>query len=228
MANGSDFAVENRPLTRGHATEKKIPLGGIRKRILDIVLSVLLLITLSPIFVVVALAIKLCDGGPVFFVHRRVGFLSRPFNCLKFRTMAIDTVERLKSFLAENKHHSREWSANRKLKSDPRLIPIGLILRRMSVDELPQLINVLRGDMSLVGPRPIVSDELAHYGPDAALYLSVRPGLTGAWQVSGRSDTTYKTRVGIDREYCLNWSTLRDITIIVRTVPAVLLARGSY
>lgn len=228
MANGSDFVVEDRSLTRRFETEKKIPLGGIRKRILDIVLSIVLLIALSPIFVVVAVAIKLCDGGPVFFVHRRVGFLSRPFNCLKFRTMAIDAEERLKSYLAENKNYSREWSANRKLKSDPRLIPIGLILRRMSVDELPQLINVLRGEMSLVGPRPIVSDELAHYGPDAALYLSVRPGLTGAWQVSGRSDTSYKTRVRMDREYCLSWSTAQDIIIIFRTVPAVILARGSY
>ena len=229
MANSSGFLNEDLVLERKQAGRGKvIPLGGLTKRLVDITLSIVLLVVFSPLFAAAALAIKLCDRGPIFFVHKRVGFSSRQFGCIKFRTMAVDAEQRLAVYLASNKEFAREWAHRRKLKSDPRLISIGEFLRKTSIDELPQLVNVLRGDMSLVGPRPIVVEELRHYGDDAGWYLSVRPGLTGAWQVSGRSDTSYKARVRIDREYCLNWSLFEDITIIIRTIPAVIFARGSY
>jgi exopolysaccharide production protein ExoY len=204
------------------------PTGGIQKRIFDILLASLFLVILSPLFLFAALAIKLCDRGPVFFTHTRIGFLGCPFGCLKFRTMAIDADERLAAYLAADEEFAAEWATKRKLKADPRLIRIGAALRRSSIDELPQLINILRGEMSLVGPRPIVAEELTYYGASAELYLGARPGLTGAWQVGGRSDTSYEIRVQMDKNYCLDWSMLGDIAIIIKTIPVVFLARGSY
>jgi exopolysaccharide production protein ExoY len=204
------------------------PTGGVQKRIFDILLASLFLVTLSPLFLVAIVAIKLCDPGPVFYTHTRIGFLGRPFGCLKFRTMAIDADKRLAACLAADEKLAAEWATRRKLKVDPRLIRIGAALRRSSIDELPQLINILRGEMSLVGPRPIEAEELAYYGTSAELYLGARPGLTGAWQVGGRSDTSYKVRVQMDKNYCLNWSMLGDIVIIIKTIPAVFFARGSY
>jgi exopolysaccharide production protein ExoY len=205
-----------------------IPTGGVSKRLFDVTFALITLILFSPLFVLTASAIKLCDDGPVFFSHTRVGFLGRPFRCLKFRTMAVDADQKLAACLATDDQIAVEWAAKRKLRDDPRLIPIGAALRRSSLDELPQLINILRGEMSLVGPRPVVAEELAYYGADASLYVSVRPGLTGAWQVGGRSDTSYETRVQMDRHYCLNWSMLSDFIIIVKTIPVVIFARGSY
>ena len=204
------------------------PTGGVQKRIFDILLASLFLITLSPLFLVAIVAIKLCDRGPVFYTHTRIGFLGCPFGCLKFRTMAIDADKRLAAYLAADEKLAAEWATRRKLKADPRLIRIGAALRRSSIDELPQLINILRGEMSLVGPRPIEAEELAYYGTSAELYLGARPGLTGAWQVGGRSDTSYKVRVQMDKNYCLNWSMLGDIVIIIKTIPAVFFAHGSY
>ena len=203
------------------------PLGGSRKRIFDTIISSILLVFFSPLYILVAISIKLCDGGPVFYKHTRIGFLGNPFSCLKFRTMANGAEEKLSEHLAADSRAAAEWAARRKLKFDPRLIRIGAALRRSSLDELPQLINILRGDMSLVGPRPVVAEELAHYGPSAELYLSARPGLTGAWQVGGRSDTCYKRRVEMDRDYCLNWSILGDIGILIKTIPVVIFIRGS-
>ena len=140
------------------------PTGGMPKRILDVIFSLIGLILFSPFLIVTAISIKLCDGGPVFFSHTRVGFLGRPFRCLKFRTMAIDADEKLNACLTTDARLAIEWAAKRKLRNDPRLIPIGAALRRSSLDELPQLINILRGEMSLVGPRPVVAEELAYYG----------------------------------------------------------------
>ena len=151
----------------------------------------------------------------------------RTFHCLKFRTMAVDADKKLAAYLAANEEAAIEWATKRKLKADPRLTPIGAALRRSSLDELPQLINILCGEMSIVGPRPIVAEELVHYGDDAALCMSARPGLTGAWQVSGRSDTSYETRVQMDKNYCLNWSMSVDLVIILKTIPAVIFARGA-
>ena len=201
---------------------------GIQKNVFDIVFSFILIVALSPMFVMTAAAIKLCDGGPIFFSQSRIGRSLRAFRCLKFRTMAVDADQKMGAHLAANEQAAVEWATKRKLKADPRLTPIGAALRRSSLDELPQLINVLRGEMSLVGPRPVVAEELVHYGADAQLCMSVKPGLTGAWQVSGRSDTSYEDRVQMDKNYCLNWSMSGDIIIILRTIPAVIFGRGAY
>jgi exopolysaccharide production protein ExoY len=142
--------------------------------------------------------------------------------------MSLDAKARLREHLLSDAVAAAEWNATRKLKRDPRVTVIGAALRRSSIDELPQLINVLRGDMSLVGPRPVVADEVGRYGRDASSYLSVRPGLTGAWQVSGRNDLSYTERVRLDVEYCATWSLLKDLLIILRTIPVLFSGRGSY
>ena len=202
--------------------------GGGVKRALDLVLAMIALILFSPLILMVALAIWLTDPGPVFYGHRRVGLGGRAFRCLKFRSMASDGDRVLEAHLAAHPEARAEWQATRKLKDDPRVTRLGRVLREYSVDELPQLINVLRGEMSFVGPRPVVAEELARFGPQAALYLAARPGITGLWQVSGRSDTTYEERVALDSRYVTTWSILGDLWIVLRTVPAVLGARGSY
>jgi exopolysaccharide production protein ExoY len=227
MASNSVIFVQDYLFGKRVAVSRR-SLGGVKKRVFDIICSSILILITLPVFIVVAAAIKLCDGGPIFFSHRRVGFSARPFYCLKFRTMAVDADAKLATCLATNRQLAAEWAATRKLKKDPRLIAIGEILRKTSVDELPQLFNILRGEMSLVGPRPVVSDELSYYGGDVNLYLSVKPGLTGAWQITGRNDTSYETRVKLDRDYCTNWSMLADILIVIKTVPVVIFCRGSY
>lgn len=186
------------------------------------------LVFLSPILALIAIAIKLCDGGPVLFTHQRIGFAGQPFGCLKFRTMCVDAEVRLAEHLIANPLAAAEWKATQKLKADPRLTAIGGALRRSSIDELPQLINVLRGEMSLVGPRPVVDDEIARYGRDVLYYLSSRPGLTGAWQTSGRNDVSYAERVQMDADYYRTWSLGRDVVIMLRTIPALFSQRGSY
>jgi lipopolysaccharide/colanic/teichoic acid biosynthesis glycosyltransferase len=153
----------------------------------------------------------------VLFRHRRIGWGGREFSCLKFRTMQVDAERRLKEYLAANPNARREWLINHKLRNDPRITPFGGFLRRSSFDELPQLFNVLRGDMSLVGPRPIVQEEVAKYQEHFAKYASCRPGLTGLWQISGRNTTSYSERVAYDLEYLRNWSMLRDIWIMIAT-----------
>jgi exopolysaccharide production protein ExoY len=198
------------------------------KRAFDFAGALMLLLILAPLFPVLALAVRL-DGGPALYRHRRMGCNDRPFNCLKFRSMARDADAMLAQHLAANPHAAAEWARNRKLTDDPRITRVGAFLRTTSLDELPQLINVLRGEMSLVGPRPVVHDELeAHYGPDGRIaYSAMRPGITGLWQISGRSDTTYRERVTLDIAYRSNWSFLLDVKILVLTVPAVLTRRGA-
>lgn len=198
------------------------PIGKAVKRAVDVVISSIALIAAAPLFLAIALLIKITTGGPVFYSHPRVGFQGRKFGCLKFRTM-IETSETALLALLENDPVSlSEWRVTRKLRRDPRVTPLGHILRKLSLDELPQFINVLRGDMSCVGPRPVVEEELEKYGMSAASYKSTRPGLTGLWQVSGRSRTTYKRRVALDRYYATHWSLMLDISILLRTIPAVL------
>ncbi|MEN3794740.1 sugar transferase [Fulvimarina sp. MAC3] len=209
-------------------SERSAPYGGWLKRVIDISLAVCGLLLISPLFFLAAIAVKLADGGPVFFSHQRVGFNGKSFGCLKFRTMRTDAKERLQDYLDSDPLIREEWAATQKLKNDPRLTPIGHVLRKSSIDELPQLINIIRGDMSLVGPRPIVTEELKKYGSLASLYLSARPGLTGLWQVSGRSDTTYDQRVRLDANYLSQWSFANDTGIILKTVPALFAQRGSY
>ncbi|TCL66376.1 exopolysaccharide production protein ExoY [Rhizobium sp. BK251] len=186
------------------------------------------IVLLSPLFVAAAIAVKLCDGGPILFKHERIGFGGQPFLCLKFRTMTVDAEAILGNLLHSNPEAAEEWNATQKLKKDPRLTSLGRALRRFSIDELPQLINVLGGEMSLVGPRPIVADEVVRYGRDFTYYLSARPGLTGAWQISGRSDAPYSERVRLDSEYCATWSPTKDLLIMLRTIPFLLSGRGSY
>jgi len=198
---------------------------SILKRIIDIVLAMLLLVVLAPMAIALALVVKLSSPGPVFFRQPRVGRGGRQFGLLKFRSMRMDAEERLRrdpalydAYLANNfKVPGR----------DPRLTPVGRYLRMMSVDELPQLLNVLGGHMSLVGPRPVVPDELVLYGDMRSAYMAVRPGLTGAWQVSGRSRVGYPERAMIDYSYVCSWSLRGDLKILVKTVPAIVRAHGA-
>jgi exopolysaccharide production protein ExoY len=197
------------------------PIGGRRKRLVDLVVAAGLTILLLPLLLLTALAVKLCMGGPVIYRHRRVGFAGRSFDCLKFRTMVANGDEILQRYLAANPSAAEEWCRSRKLANDPRVTKFGLFLRKTSIDELPQLLNILMGDMSCVGPRPIVTEELERYGVHAHEYLRARPGVTGSWQVSGRSAVSYGDRVKLDAEYVRKWSISWDLVILARTLPAV-------
>ncbi|WP_235524907.1 sugar transferase [Caulobacter sp. Root1455] len=197
-------------------------------RCLDIAVALLALIFIIPLLATIAVAIKLADGGPVLFSHRRIGRDGQPFGCLKFRSMVVNAEERLARLLAVDELARQEWLKDHKLRDDPRVTPLGSFLRRSSLDELPQLFNVLRGEMSIVGPRPIVQAEVARYGRRFASYCAVRPGITGLWQVSGRNDVSYRRRVACDVVYARRKSLGRDVFIIVWTVPAVLKGQGSY
>lgn len=198
------------------------------KRSFDVGLALTALLLLLPLFVLVALAISAVDGGSPFYSHRRLGRHGKTFGCLKFRSMRADGDAVLQAHLADNPAAMAEWTETHKLRHDPRITVIGHVLRKSSLDELPQLINVLRGEMSLVGPRPIVQAEVEKYGDAASAYFTVRPGLTGAWQVSGRSDTTYAERVRLDLRYVESRSFAGDVVIIMKTVPAVFMVKGSY
>ncbi|WP_349370893.1 sugar transferase [Salinarimonas sp.] len=204
------------------------PVGGLAKRALDVAIAAAALLFLLPLFLAVAAIVRGSDGGPALYRHRRIGLDGREFHCLKFRTMVPDAEAALQNHLRRDPLAAAEWRRTRKLKQDPRVTRLGGVMRQTSVDELPQLVNVLRGEMSIVGPRPIVHDEILKYGGAIEHYFRVRPGLTGPWQISGRSDTGYDERVSLDTDYVSNWSVERDIVIIVKTVPAVLSRRGSY
>jgi exopolysaccharide production protein ExoY len=195
---------------------------------MNIVVTLAALLFLLPVMVVVALAIYAQDGGPILFAHRRIGCNGRTFYCLKFRSMAVDAEKRLADLLASDPAARAEWERDHKLRADPRVTRLGAFLRKSSLDELPQLFNVLRGDMSLVGPRPIVEAEVAKYGRRFREYCAVKPGITGLWQVSGRNDTSYRTRVALDSLYAQRRNVGLDAYIIACTVPAVLAKRGSY
>ena len=195
------------------------------KRIVDVVLSLLALILLSPLFIIIALIIKLSSPGPVFFVQTRVGQYGRPFRFYKFRSMYLDAEKRKKDLLAQNQSAD---GVIFKMKNDPRITPIGKILRRTSMDELPQFLNVLFNDMSLVGPRPPVPSEVQMYTLDERKRLNVKPGLTCLWQISGRSDVPFKQQVSLDKEYIRSWSLKQDLWILLRTIPAILSGKGAY
>lgn len=197
------------------------------KRCIDVVISLFAIIVLLPILVVLAV-ISILDGGPIVFSHTRVGRNKSLFRCYKFRTMHVDADERLSELLARDENAKQEWDTHFKLKDDPRVTRLGLLLRKSSLDELPQLINVLRGDMSLVGPRPVIEEELALYGEYESDYLSARPGITGLWQVSGRNDLDYDERVTLDATYVRKWTHALDVRILLKTVIVVLTHRGAY
>lgn len=203
-------------------------LNRIIKRIFDIVFSVCGIIILSPFLFLIAFSIKLTSSGKIFFKHKRIGMNGKYFYCIKFQTMYPDSNEILENLLATDYAAKLEWEKNFKLKNDPRVTKIGSFLRKTSLDELPQLFNVIRGEMSLVGPRPIVDTELGRYGDYAYYYRLVKPGITGLWQISGRNDTDYKTRVRLDVYYTKNWSLWYDFVILFKTIMVVFSRSGAY
>lgn len=198
------------------------------KRAFDVVCSSLLLALTSPLFLWVAIQVRLGGGGGVFFGHMRIGQNGVPFPCYKFRTMAVNADALLKDLLANDPAAREEWERDFKLKNDPRVTKVGRFLRRTSLDELPQLWNVLKGQMSLVGPRPVIEAELERYGNQVGYYLEARPGITGLWQTSGRNDVSYETRVNLDAWYVKNWSLFTDLVILIRTFKVLLIKDGAY
>lgn len=198
------------------------PVGGRAKRAFDIVIASATLVVMAPIMIALTALIYLTMGRPVFYVQKRVGFNGRLFGCFKFRTMVTDADKRLSEHLARSPEAARAWVETQKLRNDPRVTALGQILRKSSLDELPQLFNILRGDMSCIGPRPVIQQELERYGSSARHYMRAKPGVTGLWQVSGRSSTSYAFRVRCDRLYVQRWSMLLDCRILFRTIPAVL------
>ena len=201
---------------------------SILKNVFDRLAALSALIVLSPLLLMVAALVYAREPGPVFFAHERIGKHGRRFRCLKFRTMMTNGDAILAQHLAGNSAAAAEWNETRKLQDDPRVSSLGNSLRRSSIDELPQLLNILAGEMSVVGPRPIVEAEAEYYGDAIHDYMSVRPGLTGLWQVSGRSDVGYGERVALDTAYVNNRTILGDLAIIMRTVKVVAFREGSY
>ena len=199
----------------------------IEKQVMDRMLALVAFVLLSPFFVIVPILVKLTSRGPVFYRQSRLGKKGRPIRVWKFRSMYADADERLKSILECDPARRAQWEANFKLTDDPRVTPLGKFLRKTSIDEFPQLFNVFAGDMALVGPRPIVEKEVRYYGSAYDTFASVKPGITGLWQASGRSDTDYVRRVALDAYYVLNWSPWMDVWILFRTVGAVLFMRGA-
>jgi undecaprenyl-phosphate galactose phosphotransferase len=212
-------------LTRSHGLDQ--PLQRFFKRSFDILAASLALLLASPVFLAITLIVKR-DGGPAFYQHKRLGLQGKAFRCIKFRSMMANGDAVLKRHFESHPQARLEWQRDHKLRRDPRITKIGAFLRRTSLDELPQLFNVLRGDMSIVGPRPIIMAETKKYNDDISHYFRVRPGITGLWQVSGRNDVSYGQRVQMDSWYVRNWSLWHDIAIIFKTVPAVVKRNGAY
>jgi lipopolysaccharide/colanic/teichoic acid biosynthesis glycosyltransferase len=202
------------------------PVERALKRVLDIVGTLLLIVVFSPFIIPIALFIRM--SGPVIYKHRRVGKNGRPFDCLKFRTMVPNADRYLADVLEKDPELKAEWIRDHKLRDDPRITTLGKFLRRTSLDELPQLWNVLRGEMSLVGPRPVVKEELLRYGRSVVVYYAAKPGLTGLWQVSGRNELDYRRRVAIDVYYVRNRNLLLDVYILLKTTKVVLAGKGAY
>ncbi|MET3470206.1 lipopolysaccharide/colanic/teichoic acid biosynthesis glycosyltransferase [Novosphingobium sp. 1529] len=213
---------------RHPASDPRIARAEAWTRAIDVIMAFGALVVFLPLMLAIAALVRFSDGGPVLFRHRRVGAGGRHFACLKFRSMCVDADARLRHVLETDPAARAEWEATHKLQNDPRITAVGRLLRKSSLDELPQLINVLRGDMSLVGPRPIVDAEVVRYGRHFAAYCAVRPGVTGLWQVARRHDTTYRRRVACDRLYRRARSLRLYFRILILTVPSVILARGAY
>jgi Undecaprenyl-phosphate galactose phosphotransferase WbaP len=230
--HGATLHVEGAELggTLGLAVRQNLLRRRLRllKSAFDYVVALACLVPAALLGMVIAVLIKATSRGPVLFVQQRIGRDRRRFPMLKFRTMVNDADRVLERALRESPALDREWRTHRKLRNDPRVTRIGRLLRRTSLDELPQLLNVLRGEMNLVGPRPVVESELRRYGQDADLYCRVRPGITGLWQVSGRNDVAYEERVRLDCWYVRNWSLWLDLDILFRTAWVVMRGRGAY
>lgn len=198
------------------------------KRALDILTASVALIFVAPLLLIMAVMVRLQDGQSAIFSHTRYGQHGRTFKCYKLRSMVPDAADRLQALLDANPEAKREWELTQKLTHDPRITPLGRFIRATSIDELPQLINVLKGDMSLVGPRPISLSERSKYGENFADYCSVRPGITGLWQISGRSRICYSERVRMDTAYAHTRSFWGDVMIMLKTIPAVLKSDGAW
>jgi exopolysaccharide production protein ExoY len=199
------------------------------KRLFDITFSILILTLGFPLFLIIAMAVKFTSKGNIFYSQIRIGRGGKPFLCYKYRTMYQDADERLQTILLKDTCKQKEWKNTRKLKQDPRITPIGNFLRRTSLDELPQFFNVLKGNLSIVGPRPVVEEEVENYfGVKSYKILSVRPGLTGIWQVSGRNNISYDQRIQLDETYVDTHNFWLDIKLILQTIPCMIFARGAY
>jgi exopolysaccharide production protein ExoY len=200
----------------------------VAKRLFDLLFTLSLLPFLAPLLLFIALAIRLSSKGRVLYVQPRLGRGGKVFKCYKFRTMYTDAEERLQELLTKNRHLQREWAKNQKLKNDPRIFPLGRWLRRTSLDELPQFWNVIKGDLSVVGPRPYMvcqKQELGHLAPKI---LSIRPGVTGLWQTSGRSRTTFQQRIALDAEYVVKHDLWSDFFLILKTIPQIFFSKHAY
>ncbi len=222
QAIGSDIS-EGMRLPSVHS-----PVDSVLKRSFDICFAITFLIVAFPFLILLSIALQIDSPGRLFFLQERVGHRGNRFRCIKFRTMSEDAEQILEELLATCPAARREWEQDHKLRNDPRVSGLGVLVRKLSLDELPQLINILWGEMSVVGPRPIVSAEIPKYGRFFRDYCSVKPGLTGLWQVSGRNDVTYDERVRMDSDYAHRASFMFDLKIVAKTLPAVVAARGAY
>jgi lipopolysaccharide/colanic/teichoic acid biosynthesis glycosyltransferase len=228
-----DSALEGDAPSVAERDGQRRPAASWIKRGLDLFIALGVLILSAPIMAVIAVMIVLSDGGSPIFVQSRYGRDGKPFRFYKFRSMALDADAQLEAMLADDPSAASQWQSRRKLQSDPRITSLGQFIRQWSLDELPQLINIIRGEMSVVGPRPLVRadadtlDDRALYGVDFDFYRMARPGVTGLWQVSGRASTTFAERVAFDVRYVSGWSHIADFKILMKTIPAVLLRRGA-
>ncbi len=236
----TEETCENRPWTGPERRRSRYvapPFSGVGRilakdpvelRVVDFIVSSVALVVLAPLLFVIAISVFVANPGQILFKQSRVGRYGRMFNCYKFRTMATDAEARLDKLLASDPEARAEWDKDHKLRKDPRIVGIGRFLRKSSLDELPQLFNVLKGEMSLVGPRPIVPDEKKKYGKYIDHYCLVRPGITGLWQVSGRNDVSYRRRVAFDVVFATKSNMADYFRILFMTVPSVLGSKGSY
>lgn len=198
------------------------------KRAMDLVMAFPVLVLVSPLLMAIYALLKIFDPGPALFTQQRIGRDGQAFVVYKFRTMRVDAAERLQHLLANDPQAAAEWAEFQKLRNDPRVTLLGRFLRKSSLDELPQLLNIVRGEMSVIGPRPVTASEMQRYGADLPYYTAVRPGVLGLWQVRGRNTLTYPQRVAFDVQYVKTWSVWQDVKIILMAIPVVLLGRGAY
>ena len=217
------YALENTEVSNENILKRQSPYRYI-KRFMDVILATIALVVLSPIFLIIAIAIKIESKGPVFFKHARIGKNGKIIKLYKFRSMVINAEELIKSFTPEQ---MKEYKENYKLTNDPRITKIGKFLRKTSLDELPQLLNIIKCDLSIIGPRPVVTDELKKYGANTEKFLSVTPGLTGYWAANGRSCTTYEQRMQMELYYIDNLSLKMDVKVFFKTIEAVIKREGA-
>jgi len=229
QTTSSTCSEKEQPFTFCLDTTAYPPQRSLGKRLFDVVFSLSVIIGLSPLFLVICLLIKTTSKGPIFFQHTRIKRSGKPFRCYKFRTMYRNSDLLLQNLLKKSPSLQAEWKTFFKLKEDPRITPFGKFLRKTSLDELPQFFNVLKGDLSVVGPRPVLQKEVIEYYRDkASKILSVKPGITGLWQVSGRNNLSMEDRVKLEESYIDKQSFWLDLLLIVKTIPAMIFSKGAY